>query len=113
MIKQHVHITKVSDGKTSLGRSNIQSTPTVDGGSPPSGLVFDLENGMVEWSNQNKLGDPGPYKFEYDYDDTVPSAYEDKRALHVGDNVSTMNMADWRKLVSLNLGITDENGDII
>lgn len=54
---------KVLDGRASLGVSDLL-TVTVNGAPAPAGMTVDMRAGEVYWTDQGKLGDPGPWLFE-------------------------------------------------
>lgn len=55
--------TKIKNGKYSIGVTDIL-TVTVNGAPPPATMDIDMRAGRVQWTDQNNLGDPGPYVFE-------------------------------------------------
>jgi len=72
MSLHHITITKVLDGKMTLGRGNIiPESLTVDGGKVPKGMLVDYVKGDVCWADQSRLGPRGPYRFEFDYNPMV------------------------------------------
>lgn len=109
----HTHETKVLDGKATLGRSKIKATPKINGKNPPDGLVFDLVGGMVEWEDQDNLGDPGPYEFSFDYDDTpVKSDAEIEQQKFKGQAWGDISEISQLKIIALKLGLIDELGNV-
>ena len=68
-MEHYIWKTKVLDGSMSLGRGNIVAeTVKVNGAAIPDGMVIDHVKGLISWKDQKKLGDPGPYVFEFDYE---------------------------------------------
>jgi hypothetical protein len=79
MAEQHTKLTKVLDGLVGLGRNDIiPGTITVDGGPVPATMTVDEAGGTVQWTDQNNLGPPGPYTFQFQWE--RPLAFQQARA---------------------------------
>jgi hypothetical protein len=106
--------TKIRDGPASLGPGRIlPGTIFVDGKAPPAEMSFDMERGTVQWTDQEKLGDPGPYVITFEYDDSaIVSSYEEEIAKHIGKQFSSLTAAEKYHLLALRLGVIDAEGII-